>query len=110
LVEGIGEKLPQDHAAKEKYGIRYAFGRYAGDIAKEEAVDHGDGEGLQHHPRQSQRTLLVANLEVSPDEDREQCPKAPELHHIERLPALGRRDDLTVYFGHGARVNGGPPF
>src|SRR5713226_7715885 len=81
------EQLPRQQRAVSKNRIRKAVGRDAGQIAKEQTEDHHHEERLNDGPRGAQYRLLVAHLDVAPNQKVKQLAVLPKFLQPDRSPS-----------------------
>src|SRR5262249_15284713 len=91
-AERGGEVHPGDQRGVSEDRVGQAFGRYASQAAEEDAEDDHRHEWLDHRPGRADRGLLIADLEIAPDEEVEQLAVLPELTQVETNPAAGWAD------------------
>ena len=70
-----------------KIGYGTPFDGKFGELAEDEREDDHRQERLEDRPGDADRRLLVADLDVAPDERAEQLAVVPELADVEVRPA-----------------------
>src|SRR5258707_227332 len=63
--------------------------RHAAEAAEEDREGEGGRQRLNDGPRRAEDRLLVADLDVAPDEKEEQLAVRPELRQIQHLQGAG---------------------
>ncbi len=92
VLQRAGKVHPGKQGAVVKDGIRQPVRIHLGQFAEEKAEHHHGHEGLNHRPGRADGGLLVANLDVAPDEEIEQLARRPKLLEIDVQPPARRSD------------------
>src|SRR6267143_5959544 len=100
-LEGVGEIGPGDESGEVEDGIGEAVGGELGEAAKKESEDEHVENGLQDDPEDADGGLLVADLDIAPDEEVKQLAVCPDFAEAKIEEAAGR---LNTNGGGGARV------
>ena len=74
---------------------------HAPELAEEDAEDHHGHDRLKDRPAGAKDRLLVADLDVPPDEEKEQLAEAPQFTDVEYLPTPVRLDNPAELTGRG---------
>ena len=89
-------------AAVGEERVRQPVGGHPGEPAEEDREDHHRHEGLQDRPGGAERGLLVAHLDVAPDQEVEQLAVLPELPELEAGETPPRFDHQNGEFVRAA--------
>src|SRR6266513_1920478 len=100
-LEGVGEIGPGDESGEVEDGIGEAVGGELGEAAEKESEDEHVENGLQDDPEDADGGLLVADLDVAPDEEVKQLAVGPDFAEAKLEEAAGR---LNANGGGGAGV------
>ncbi len=89
---GVREERPWKERRKREQRIREAIGGHLGPASEEQAEHAHRRQRLKNRPRSAQHGLLVADLDVAPDEKSQELAVLPELAPPDRDPAGARLD------------------
>ena len=100
LGDPAGEERPGDQPGEDEDRVRDALGGDAREPPEDHREDEHRQERLEHGPGHAQDRLLVADLDVAPDEEEEQLAArgAVSFQSIAIQPDRGR---ITVSGGSG---------
>jgi hypothetical protein len=65
----MSKELPREKSAERKERIGKSIGRHFGQTTEKDAKDHHQQKGLKHSPGDPEDSLLIPNLNVSPDKE-----------------------------------------
>src|SRR5713101_3581978 len=91
-LQGVGEISPGDKRGKIENGIREALGGELGEASEEKSKDEHGKDGLENDPEDTDGGLLVADLDVAPDEKVEELAVGPDFAEAKLEEAAGRLD------------------
>jgi len=91
-LEGVGEVGPGNESGEIENRIRQSLGWEFGEAAKKESEDEHGENGLENDPEDADDGLLVADLNVAPDEEVEELTVGPDFAKAKLEQAGGRLD------------------
>src|SRR5438874_2273659 len=87
------EELPREQGAIDEDGIWKTVGRYLSQLPEEDAEDDHRKQRLDDGPGRSEDRLLVADLDVAPDQEVHELPVLPQVGQLQRAPAARRGNE-----------------
>ena len=78
-IEGCREEVPGHQRGEDKQGIRRTVRRHADQAAEHDRKNDHRNKGLQQHPYDAHRRLLVSHCQVAPDEKKKQLDVFTDL-------------------------------
>jgi len=82
--------LPWQQRGEREHRIRHPIRRQLGDPPEDDGKDDHRQKRPDERPQNADRSLLVADDDVAPGEERQQLPRLPDLSQLKlREPALG---------------------
>ena len=98
LAHAGGEERPRQQPGEDEHRIGQALGRDLREPPEDDREDEHRQQGLEHRPGHAEHRLLVADLDVAPDQEKEQLAGVVQLLPVDRDPARARPDDDLVGF------------
>src|SRR5229473_1442253 len=89
-LERVGEIGPGDESGEVEDGIGEAVGGELGEAAEKESEDEHVENGLQDDPEDADGGLLVADLDIAPDEEVKEFAVSPDFAEAELEEATRR--------------------
>ena len=92
ILKRPGKIRPGEQSGEIEDGVRDAAGRDLGQTAEEKCENQHGHQRLEDGPSGPDRGLLVAKLDVAPDEEIGQFAELPQLAKIQLQPTFRRGD------------------